>query len=100
LRLFVFGPKLSHYGLAHIRRADNPLGNSRGQIDFAIAPTRFPSPDNWFRLSVIRQYLEDCDETNFVPPEAEVAWFRDNRGRIGELFNDANAPRSWWDLIA
>ena len=77
------------------------IGNNRGQIDFSVAPTKLAkSPDNWSRVSLIRQYLDDYDETNAVSPEATVAWIRDNLGRIEELFTDAKAARSCEELIA
>ncbi|ORA85355.1 hypothetical protein K3U93_00130 [Mycobacterium malmoense] len=76
------------------------LFNDRGQMGFAIAPTQLAeSPDNWFRLSLVRQYLDDYDETNFVSPPATVAWVRDNLGRIEELFSDAKAARSCEELL-
>lgn len=77
------------------------LSNDRGQITFAVAPTQFArSPDNWFRLSLIRQYLDDYDETNVVSPVETVAWTRDNIGRIEELFSDTAVARSCDELIA
>lgn len=77
------------------------LANDRGQMAFAIAPTRLAtSPDNWFRISLVRQYLDDYDETNVVSPVATVAWIRDNLTRIEQLFSDAQATRSCEELIA
>ncbi|WP_083562195.1 hypothetical protein [Mycobacterium malmoense] len=77
------------------------LFNDRGQMGFAIAPTQLAaSPENWFRISVVRQYLDNYDETNFVPPEATVAWTRDNLGRIEELFSETTAASSCKALIA
>jgi len=69
-------------------------------MGFGVAPTQFAaSPENWFRIPVICQHLDDYDETNAVSPEAQVAWIRDNLGRIDELFSDANAARSCNALI-
>ncbi|WP_218162063.1 hypothetical protein, partial [Mycobacterium malmoense] len=45
------------------------LHNNRGKIGLGVAPTQLAaSPENWFRISVVRQYLDNYDETNFVPP--------------------------------
>ena len=55
--------------------------------------------DNWFRASLIRQYLDNYDETNIVSPEAMVAWIRGNSQRIEDLFTDANADRSCAELL-
>jgi hypothetical protein len=77
------------------------LHNNRGKIGFGVAPTQFAaSPENWFRIPVVRQYLDDYDETNFPSPEATVAWIRDNLGRIEELFSDTSAAGSCKALIA
>jgi hypothetical protein len=63
------------------------ISNDRGQILIGIAPTKLAAqPRNWFRLSIIRQYLDDYDETNMVSPTEAVAWGRDNRDRIDDLF--------------
>jgi hypothetical protein len=76
------------------------ISNDRGQIGFTFAPTKSARiPDNWFRESLIRQYLDDYDETNIVSPEATVAWIRDNLGRIEDLFTDAKADRSCEELL-
>jgi hypothetical protein len=77
------------------------LHNNRGQIGFGVAPTQFAaSPENWFRISVIRQYLDHYDETNVVTPVEAAAWIRENLGRIEELFSDASAARTCDALIA
>jgi hypothetical protein len=77
------------------------LVNDRGRILFSIAPTKLAGePRNWFRLSIIRQYLDDFDETNRVSPAQAVTWARDNRDRIEELFSDASASASCDALTA
>jgi hypothetical protein len=77
------------------------IDNDRGQILFSLAPTKLAGePRNWFRLSIIRQYLDDYDETNPVSPTEAATWVRHNLGRIDELFSDALAPRSCEALIA
>lgn len=77
------------------------IHNNRGQLGFGVAPTALAdSPDNWFRISVIRQYLDDLDETNVVDPLDTVTWAHHNVGRIEEMFSDVNAARSCEELIA
>lgn len=77
------------------------IHNNRGQIGFGVAPTALAdSPDNWFRISVIRQYLDGFDEMNVVQPSDTVTWARNNVGRIEELFSSTNAARSCEELIA
>jgi hypothetical protein len=77
------------------------ISNDRGQILIGIAPTKLAAqPRNWFRLSIIRQYLDDYDETNMVSPTEAVAWGRDNRDRIDDLFSDTLAAESCEALIA
>ncbi len=77
------------------------LSNNRGQIGVGIAPTRLAkSPDNWFRVSLVRQYFDDYDETSVVSPEATAAWIRKNPGRIEALFANDKASRSCEELIA
>jgi hypothetical protein len=77
------------------------FGNNRGQIHLGVAPSRYAkSPEYWFRIPVVRQYLDHYDETNCVPPGETAAWIRDNRGRIEDLFCDASAADSCKALIA
>jgi hypothetical protein len=77
------------------------LHNNRGKIGFGVAPTQFAaSPENWFRIPIVRQYLDHYEETNFVSPEETVVWTRDNLGRIEELFSDASAASSCKALVA
>jgi hypothetical protein len=76
------------------------LTNDRGQFGFAIAPTALAeSPDNWFRATLVRQYLDDYDETNVVSPDETVAWIRSNRDRIEQLFVEGEAEHSCEELI-
>jgi hypothetical protein len=77
------------------------LDNSRGRIGLAVAPTQFASPpENWFRIPLVRQYLDGYDEMNAATPEETVAWTRDNIGRIQDLFSEASATTSCRELIA
>jgi len=76
------------------------LSNDRGQIRFVIAPTQLATaPDNWFRVSLIRQYLDGYDEMNSPSPEETVAWIRENLARLEHLFGNAQAHRSCQELL-
>jgi hypothetical protein len=76
------------------------LTNDRGQALLSIAPTRLAkSPDNWFRVPLIRQYLDNYDETNAVSSEETIAWVRGNLGRLEDIFTDAKAERSCAELL-
>lgn len=74
--------------------------NDRGQILFDVAPTKLASADNWFRASIVRQYLDGYDETNVVSPAETASWIRDNVGRIEALFVDSSATQSCKELAA
>lgn len=77
------------------------IDNDRGQILFSVAPTQLAAePRNWFRLSIVRQFLDNYDETNAMSPVDAAAWLRDNRARIDELICDASAATSCEALIA
>jgi hypothetical protein len=75
--------------------------NNRGKLNFGVAPTVLASSsENWFRISVIRQHLDDYDETNRADPIDMVTWTRNNLSRIEEMFSSANAAKSCDELIA
>lgn len=77
------------------------ITNDRGQVLFSVAPTKLASePRNWYRLSIIRQFLDNYDEVHTVSLSQTVTWVRDNRARIDELFSDTAAPESCHTLTA
>ncbi|MGO9548120.1 hypothetical protein [Mycobacterium sp.] len=76
------------------------LTNDRGQILFDVAPTKLSAAENWFRVSIIREYLDGYDERNVVSPTEAAIWIRDNRDRIDELFSDSSAAESCQALTA
>ncbi len=71
------GPILSWY-----------LANNRGQMELTVAPTLLITPDNWFWVSLVKQYLNGNDEIEYSSAPAEIEWVRENGGRIEELFSD------------
>jgi hypothetical protein len=75
------------------------LSNDRGQIRFVIAPTKSSkTPENWFRVPLIRQYLDGYDEMNYASPEETVVWARENLPRLEQLFSDPETDRSCQEL--
>ena len=60
------------------------LVNNRGQFQLAVAPTHLLSPENWFWLSVIREYLDGDQDT--VLDSQGIAWLERNIGRVAQLF--------------
>ena len=73
------------------------LVNNRGRFQIALAPNNLISRENWFWLSVVRQYLDGDEDTAL--DAAGILWLRDNLGRIEELFADeAAAVRSLDEL--
>jgi hypothetical protein len=76
------------------------IANDRGQILFDVAPTKFRSPDNWFRVPIVREHLDGYDETNVVSPAEAASWIRDNVRRIEDLFVDSSAAQSCKALAA
>lgn len=62
------------------------LVNNRGQFQLAVAPTELLARENWFWLSVIRQYLDSDEDT--ILDDQGIGWLRDNISRIEQLFMD------------
>ncbi len=75
--------------------------NDRGQFDLTVYPVRFAGDDNWFWLSLIRQYLDggtDAEQGSIVD---QIVWLSENLGRIEQLFSDeVKAPAACADLVA
>ncbi|ORB84772.1 hypothetical protein B1987_14350 [Mycobacterium kansasii] len=64
------------------------LTNDRGQILLNTAPTEAMASDNWFTVSLIKQYLNGDDEIEYLSAADEIAWMRDNRRRVEQLFSE------------
>lgn len=67
------------------------FANDRGQILLTVAPTELPTFGNWFRIPLIKQYLNGDEEIEYSSAENDVEWARENSGRIGQLFSDHSA---------
>jgi hypothetical protein len=62
--------------------------NNRGQLECGLAPTKHDSPENWFRIAIVRQFIDGLDESNRMLVADNVAWLRDNLARIESMFDD------------
>jgi hypothetical protein len=63
------------------------LTNDRGQFLLGVAPTALATPDNWFAVSLIKQYLDGRDEIEYPSAADEVEWLRENGERVEDLFS-------------
>jgi hypothetical protein len=57
----------------------------------SVAPTRLQTPDNWFWLPLIKQYVEGSAKAQYVSAKDEISWARDNVQRVAELFSDPSS---------
>jgi hypothetical protein len=64
------------------------LTNDKGQILLHVAPTELAAASNWFRVSLMKQYLDNDDEIEYLPAADEIGWVRENSGRLEQLFAD------------
>jgi hypothetical protein len=61
------------------------IANDRGQIQLSIAPTSLPG--NGFWISLIKQYLDESEDIQYLPAAEEIKWARENIDRIEQLFS-------------
>jgi len=64
------------------------LVNDRGQMQISLAPTCLATPRNWFWISLIRQYLDDDTEIEYLSAPDEIGWMSQNQARVEQLFAD------------
>lgn len=78
-----------------------------------VAPTEAAAWNDWFRVSLIKQYLNGEDEIEYLTAADEMEWVRENVDRIEQSFADgptidttceslkplrrSNANRYWTD---
>jgi hypothetical protein len=75
--------------------------NDRGRIYFAAVPMYQEGVDDWFTISLIRQYLEGGDDTGADFPVEQASWLSANLGTVEQLFSDeSTSMRSCEELIA
>ncbi|MEW2479667.1 hypothetical protein AB0876_08730 [Mycobacterium sp. NPDC049093] len=76
------------------------ITNDRGLVEMILTPLRYPSEENHFWLSLLRQYLEGGDDSTQGSAVELAAWLTVNLARIEQLFTDpANAPRVCEELV-
>ncbi len=74
--------------------------NDRGQISLAAAPTAAIAPENWFRLSIIRRYLDGTVAAGGTISAEDLDWLKANMAGVEALFADAaKTQRSCKELI-
>ena len=70
------------------------IANDRGQMQLSLSPTQLQSPENWFWISLLRQYLDGRDEIQYLSAVEELRWVRDNEQRLTNLFSDHSTVES------
>jgi hypothetical protein len=75
------------------------LTNDKGQFILGVAPTSSATPDNWFTVSLIKQYLNGQDEIEYSSAADEIAWIRENGKGVEQLFSDASAFETTCDTL-
>ncbi|QIV80409.1 hypothetical protein [Mycolicibacterium frederiksbergense] len=77
------------------------IANDRGQIGITVAPLRYANDENWFWLSLIRQYLDGGSDTEQGSSLDLAEWLTQNLVRVEALFADeATAPDVCAKLVA
>ncbi|WP_082978401.1 hypothetical protein [Mycobacterium sp. 1081908.1] len=66
------------------------LTNDRGQFLLSVAPRALATADNWFTVSLIKQYLNGQNNIDYLSAADEIAWFRENSQPVEELFSDGS----------
>jgi len=66
------------------------LSNDRGQFEITVAPTGQATTENWFWVSLVKQYLDGADEIEYFSPEEEIKWVGENSSRVEQLFSDSS----------
>ena len=75
------------------------LTNDKGLIVLHVAPTELAAASNWFRVSLIKQYLDNDDEIEYLQAADEIGWVRENSGRLEQLFADDSKLESTCDKL-
>lgn len=74
--------------------------NDRGIIYFAAVPVFGKTPDDWFALSLIRQFLEGGDDAGADTAVDQANWLSVNLKRVEQLFADEpTAARVCGELV-
>jgi hypothetical protein len=70
------------------------FSNERGRLFCDVAPTQSASQKNWYRVPIVRQYLEGLAEANATSAKESAAWIESNLERIETLFTEDAIARS------
>lgn len=70
------------------------LTNDRGQMTLAVAPSLEPTSENWFRLSIVRRYLDGDKEAGSVLTVEGVDWLSANISLVESLFAGVEATKA------
>jgi hypothetical protein len=70
------------------------FSNERGRLFCDVAPTQVDSQKNWFRIPIVRQYLEGLAEASATSAKESAAWMESNLERIETLFAEDRVARS------
>jgi hypothetical protein len=76
------------------------ISNERGRLFCDVAPTQSASQANWFRVPIVRQYLDGLDEAHAISGKASAAWLESNLERIETLFAEDAVARSCSEMSA
>ncbi|NDJ92012.1 hypothetical protein [Mycolicibacter kumamotonensis] len=66
------------------------LKNNRGQIELTVAPTQLATLENWFWLSLLKQYIDAQPEIDYMSADEEIEWVRNNMERVEQIFTDTS----------
>lgn len=67
------------------------LSNNRGRIELTVAPTKLATTENWFWVSLLKQYIDAEPEIDYLSAAEEIDWARENMDRIEQIFSNASA---------
>lgn len=67
------------------------LSNNRGRIELTVAPTQLAATENWFWVSLLKQYIDAEPEIAYLSAAEEIDWARENMDRIEQIFSNASA---------
>jgi hypothetical protein len=70
------------------------VSNERGRLFCDVAPTQAASQKNWYRVAIVRQYLEGLSEASATSAKESAAWIESNLERIETLFTEDAIARS------
>lgn len=55
-----------------------------------VAPTQLATPENWFWVSLLKQYVDNEPDIHYQSAAEEIAWVRENMGGVEEIFSNTS----------